>query len=190
MRLTRIFIADVLFLLGLFTFVSGTEASSSKVATCSAAVLTVRVGAEGIGAGNVGTPFIISNHGAASCTLEGFPVVVAHDEAASPRPVIFVHRPRSLIYRAVIPRRVVLAHNGLASFGISFSDALDQQYGEGPRCEMNAVRVRFPGLTPRRVFTVSLVHDGRDGFGPINSCFAGFVLGLTPLVKGPAPPNY
>jgi hypothetical protein len=83
-----------------------------------------------------------------------------------------------------------LVPRGTASFGISYVDALDQNYGQGPRCQMNSVTVRLPGLTPVRVFKVSLAANGHDGFGPINSCFAGFELGLTPVVKGPSPPEY
>ncbi len=85
---------------------------------------------------------------------------------------------------------VVLAHDGKASFGISYSDALDQQYGQGPRCQLNSLTVQLPNLMPARTFEIPLVANGHDGFGSINSCFAGFVLGLTPIVKGPNPPDY
>jgi hypothetical protein len=189
-RHTRGLTAGAIMVAGLMTSVGAGDASSSTVPPCSPNVLSMRAEASGAAAGNVGTPVLITNHGAASCTLVGFPVVVAHTEARSPRPVTFVHFARSQIFRTVLPRPVVLAHRGTASFGISYVDALDQQYGQGPRCQMNSVTVRFPGLTPVRVFKVTLVANGHDGYGPINSCFAGFELGLTPVVKGPSPPNY
>ncbi len=55
---------------------------------------------------------------------------------------------------------------------------------------MNSVTVQLPNVMPTRMFKIPLVANGHDGFVPINSCFAGFVLGLTPIVKGPNPPNY
>lgn len=189
-RYTRVFAAGAIMVAGLTASAGGVDASSSTVPLCSPNVLSVRAGASGAAAGNVGTPVLIRNQGAASCTLDGFPVVVAHTEAPSPRRVTFVHFSRSLIFRNVVPRLVVLVPRGTASFGISYVDALDQNYGQGPRCQMNSVTVRLPGLTPVRVFKVSLAANGHDGFGPINSCFAGFELGLTPVVKGPSPPEY
>lgn len=173
---------------------SSTEKPGSKtnasLATCSSGVLTLRSGFTQAAAGNGGTPIVITNHGSSSCSLSGFPAVVAHTEASSPRPVTFVHRPRSQIYRAVLPKSIVLSPKGTASFGLSYVDALDQQYGSGSRCQMNAITVSFPRVTPVRNFTVPLVANGHDGYGPINSCFAGFILGLTPIVKGPTPPEY
>lgn len=79
---------------------------------------------------------------------------------------------------------------GTASFGLSYVDAMDQQYGDGARCQMNAIAVRISQVTPVRTFSVSLVANGHDGYGPINSCWAGFILGLTPIVKGSTPPEY
>jgi hypothetical protein len=150
----------------------------------------MRAGFSGAAAGNVGTPILVTNDGTVSCTLDGFPVVVAHTEAPSPRRVSFVHRARSQIFRTVAPKTVVLAPDDKASFGFSYSDALDQQYGQGPRCQMNSVTVQLPNLMPARIFKIALVANGHDGFGPINSCFAGFELGLTPIVNGPNPAKY
>jgi hypothetical protein len=189
-RHARFFATGAMIVAPTLAFAGSVDASSSTISTCSPNVLTLRAGASGAAAGNVGTPVLITNHGAASCTLDGFPILVAHTEAPSPRPVTFVHISRSLIFRTVHPKLIVLAHDGHASFGISYVDALDQRYGQGQRCQMNSVSVQFPGLTPVHIFKVSLSANGHDGFGPINSCFAGFELGLTPVVKGPNPPNF
>jgi hypothetical protein len=190
MRISRLLTAQAIVLLGLAAWVPSADGSTPSVPACSSNVLTLRSGFTQAAAGNVGTPFVITNHGSSSCSLSGFPAVVAHTEASSPRPVTFVHRPRSQIYRAVLPKTIVLPPKGTASFGLSYLGALDQQYGSGSRCQMNAITVRFPRVTPVRNFTVALVANGHDGYGPINSCFAGFILGLTPIVKGPTPPEY
>ena len=189
-HLTRSLVSGAILIAGTLTSAASVEASSSTIPTCWTSVLTMRAGFSGAAAGNVGTPILVTNHGTKSCTLDGFPVVVAHTEAPSPRRVSFVHRSRSQIFRTVAPTIVVLAHDGKASFGISYSDALDQQFGQGPRCQMNSVTVQLPKVVPARIFKIPLVANGHDGFGPINSCFAGFVLGLSPIIKGPYPPNY
>jgi len=189
MRIGRLLVVLAMVLTGLVAWGRGV-ASASTVPTCSSSDLTVHAGFSGAAAGNGGTPIVIVNHGPSACSLNGFPNVVAHIEASSPRPVIFVDRPRSLIYRAVHPRVVVLAIKGTASFGISYVDGLDQQFGYGARCEMNEVTVRLSQVPTAHTFVVSLLKNGHDGFGPINSCFAGFILGLTPIVKGSLPPEY
>ncbi len=190
MRISRLLTAQAILLLGLASWGASADGSTSSVPTCSSSVLTLHPGFMQAAAGNEGTPIVITNHGPSSCSLSGFAEVVAHTEASSPRPVAFVHRPRSQIYKVVPPRTVVLPPKGTASFGVSYVDARDQQYGNGARCQMNAITVRFSDVTPVRIFSVPLVANGHDGYGPINSCFAGFILGLTPVVRGSTPPEY
>jgi hypothetical protein len=190
MRIGRFLTAQAIVLMGLVVGGASADGSVSSMPACSSSVLTLHPGFSQAAAGNEGTPIVITNHGTFSCSLSGYPVVVAHTEASSPRPVMFVHRPRSQIYRAVLPRIVALAPKGTASFGISYVDAMDQQYVNGARCQMNAISVRFSKVTPARSFSVSLIENGHDGYGPINSCWAGFILGLTPIVKGSTPPEH
>lgn len=190
MRISRLIAAQVIVLLGLVAWGPSAVGSTTSVPTCSSSVLILHPGFTQGAAGNEGTPIVITNHGTSSCSLSGFPVVVAHTETSSPRPVAFVHRPRSQIYRSILPRTVVLPPKSTASFGISYVDAADQQYGSGARCQMNAIKVRFAQVTPVRVFSVPLVANGHDGHGPINSCWAGFILGLTPIVRGSTPPEH
>jgi hypothetical protein len=190
MRIGRLLMAQAIALVGLAAWAPSAEGVTPSVPTCSSNVLTLRSGFTQAAAGNVGTPIVITNHGSSSCSLYGFPVIVAHTAASSPSTVSFVHRSRSQIYRAVLPRTVILPPNGTASFGLSYVDALDQQYGSGSRCQMNAITVRFSRVKPLRSFTVPLVANGHDGYGWINSCFAGFILGLTVIVKGATPPEY
>jgi hypothetical protein len=166
------------------------NAEAATVPTCSATVLSLSLGPSQAAAGNEGTPVVITNNGSVACSVAGYPVVAAHTEAASPHPVTFVHRPRSQIYVAAPVRTIVLAPKRTASFGISYVDALDQQYGQGRDCLMSSITVRLPQVAPARKITVPF-RKGSDGFGgPINSCFAGFEFGLTPIVKGSTPPEH
>jgi hypothetical protein len=170
-----------------------TTAGAATVPVCSTSVLTIKVGSGGAAAGNLGFTVLITNHGATACSLDGFPALSAHTEAVSPHPVTFVHTSRSQIYATAKAKLVVMAPKGSASFGVSFVDALDQQYGEGPRCLMNGITVRLPGVAPLSKATILFAanNSGNGGAlsgGPINSCFAGFKFGLTPIVKGSIPP--
>src|ERR1700731_5009907 len=170
MRVCRVLIAQVIAFAGLVTCEASANGSTSSDPACSSSVLTLHPGFTQGAAGNGGEPIVVTNNGISSCSLSGFPIVVAHTEAPSPRPVVFVHRPRSEIYKAVLPRIVVLAPKGTASFGVSYVVGLDQQYGNGARCQMNSISVRFSQVTPVRTFSVPLVANGHDGYGPINSC--------------------
>jgi len=170
--------------------VGWSNAGAATVPTCSSRVLSLSVGFTQAAAGNVGTPIVITNNGSATCTIAGYPIVVAHTEAVSPHPVTFVHRPRSQIYVTARVRTIIVAPKGKASFGISYLGALDQQYGEGRDCLMNSITVQLPQVAPARKITV-VFRKGSDGFGgPINSCFTGFEFGLTPIAKGSTPPEH
>jgi len=166
------------------------NAGAATVPTCSSSVLSLSLGFSQAAAGNEGTPIVITNNGSEACSIAGYPVVVAHTEVASPRPVTFVHRSRSQIYVAAPVRTIVVAPKRTASFGISYVDALDQQYGQGRDCLMSSITVQLPRVAPARKIVV-VFRKGSDGFGgPINSCFAGFEFGLTPIVKGSTPPEH
>jgi hypothetical protein len=166
------------------------NAASATVPTCSSRILSLSLGFSQAAAGNEGIPIVITNNGSAACSIAGYPIVVAHTEVASPHPVTFVHRPRSQIYVAAAVKTIVVAPKGTASFGISYVDALDQHYGQGRDCLMNSITVQLPQVAPARKITVPF-KKGSDGFGgPINSCFAGFEFGLTPVVRGSTPPEH
>jgi hypothetical protein len=165
-----------------------TTAGTTTVHVCSASALTIAEGNGGAAAGNLGFPVLITNHGSTECSLDGFPTVTAHTRAASPHPVTFVHTSRSQIYATAKAKLVVVAPKGTASFGVSFVDALDQQYGDGPRCLMNSITVHLPGVAPLSKATISFATNSAGYGGPINSCFTGFKFGLTPIVKGSVPP--
>ncbi len=167
--------------------------AAASVPVCSTSALTMAIGFTQASAGNEGFPVIITNHGSRACSLSGFPMVVAHTEAPSPHPVAFVHSARSQIYRTTRAKLVVVLVKGKASFGVSFVGSLDQQLGQGPRCMMNRITVHLPGVevVPRDSLIFATFAQHGDGYGgPINSCFAGFKFGLTPIVKGSIPPQY
>ena len=168
---------------------TGSVAGAATLPVCSASQLSISVGLGGGAAGNLGFPVIITNHGANSCSLDGFAIVTAHTDAMSPRPVTFVHTSRSQIYATAKAKRVVIAPGATASFGVSYVDALDQQYGEAARCVMDSITVRLPGVAPLTDATITFATHKRTYEGHINSCWAGFKFGLTPIVKGVRPPH-
>ena len=165
-----------------------TPSEATTVPVCSASALSIGVGQGSGAAGNLGFPVLITNHGSTACSLEGFPMISGHTKVASPHPVTFVHTSRSQIYITAKAKLVVVEPKGTASFGISYVDALDQQYGGGPRCMMTSITIRLPKVAPLTKPTISFTAQ-KAPYGPINSCFAGFTFGLTPIVKGSVPPH-
>jgi hypothetical protein len=165
-------------------------AGATEVPPCSSTVLSLSQGFSEGAAGNEGTPILITNNGRAACTIAGYPIVTAHTEAASPHPVTFVRRPRSQIYTDAPVREVVIAPRAKASFGISYVDGDVQRDGEGRDCLVSSIAVSLPRVAPARKIVV-VFRKGSDGYGgPINACFAGFEFGLSPIVRGPIPPEH
>jgi len=165
-----------------------TTVGATAVSVCTTSALTMAVGIGGGAAGSLGFPVIITNHGSKACLLDGFPALTAHTAAVSPHPVTFVRTSRSQIYATAKAKPVIVMPKGRASFGVSYVDTLDQQYGDGPRCLMNSITVRLPGVAPLSKATISFAANSATYEGNINSCWAGFEFGLTPIVKGSAPP--
>jgi hypothetical protein len=171
-------------------YLASSNSAGATTTECSSSELSLVPGISEVSAGNVGTPIVITNNGSVACAISGYPAVVAHIEGASPHPVTFVRGPRSEIYVASPVRTVVVGPKGDASFGISYVDGRNQEDGQGRDCLMSSVSVELPRTAPARKITV-VFRKGTDGFGgPINSCFTGFEFGLTPIVKGPTPPEH
>jgi len=170
-------------------YLAGSTGAGAATTACSSKALSLAPGLTEVSAGNVGTPIVISNNGSVACAISGYPAVVAHIEGASPHPVTFVRGPRSEIYVASPVRTIVVGPKDKASFGISYVDGRNQQDGQGRDCLMSSISVQIPRTSPTRKITV-VFRRKSDGFGgPINSCFTGFEFRLTPIVKGPTPPE-
>ncbi len=82
-----------------------------------------------------------------------------------------------------------MAPKGTASFGISYTDAADQQYGNATGCQMYAVNVRLPGAKPGRTTRISVASIDGPLENYVNACFTAFEFGLTPVVAGLHPPQ-
>jgi hypothetical protein len=165
-------------------------ASAATVHTCASAALSVKLGAQGHAAmSSAGFAVAVTNKGATSCSLDGFATVTALTKTASPKPITFVHTSRSQSYATASPKTVVLAPKGTASFGISYTDNKDQQYGNATGCQMYAVNVRLPGVKPRHTTRISMPAIDGPAENYVNSCFTAFEFGLTPIVKGSTPPQ-
>lgn len=162
----------------------------AAVHTCSTGALSVKLGAKGhSGAGSEGFAIAVINKGTSSCSLDGFATVTALTNTTSAKPITFVHTSRSQSYATVSPMRVVLAPQGTASFGISYTDTADQQYGNTTGCQMYAVSVRLPGVEPSHTTRISVASIDGPAENFVNSCFTNFEFGLTPVVAGSKPPQ-
>lgn len=166
----------------------GSSALATTVATCTFEQLSLSVGMGQAAAGNQGFPIEIKNRSASSCMLYGYPTLRLRTEKPSPRQISVVHYPRSQIYQKATPHAVSLAPKHVASFGISFVDADDQQFGNGARCAVDQLDIGLPTRKPSPAFVIRS-STTPNTFGGFNICFAGFTVGVTPLVTGTLPPQ-
>ena len=162
----------------------------AAVHTCSKGALSVKLGARGHAAmSSAGFAIAITNKGTAPCSLNGFATVTALTKTTSAKPITFVHSSQSQSYANVSPKTVVLAPKGTASFGISYTDNKDQQYGSATGCQMYAINVRLPGVKQSYTARISVAAIGGPAEDFVNSCFTNFKFGLTPIVAGSKPPQ-
>ncbi len=172
--------------------VLGGTSNATTTPSCSGSNLGLSAGPGQAAAGNIGLPIIIVNKGPSACVLRGYPALVINTQKPSPRAIRVLQHPQSQIYRAVKPARTVIAPGHFASFGISFVDALGQQFGNGPRCTVRRLIVTLPGLAPENATMPHswfiTPHKGveRNMVG-FNICFAGFKVGVTPIESGSTP---
>ncbi|NNN13930.1 MAG: DUF4232 domain-containing protein [Acidimicrobiaceae bacterium] len=169
---------------------SSSDVRGTFLHTCSAGALSVKLGTtEYPGMSSAGFAIAVTNKGTASCSLDGFATVTALTKGTSAKPITFVHFSQSQSYATVSPKKVVLAPNGAASFGISYTVNKDQQYGNSTGCQMYAVNVQLPGVKPSHTTRISVASIGGEAENFVNSCFTNFKFGLTPIVAGSKPPQ-
>jgi hypothetical protein len=167
-----------------------TSAAAATVSTCSSGALTVELGTRGhAGASSAGFAIAVTNQGTASCSLNGFATVAALTKTASAKPITFVHSSQSQTYATALPKTIVLAPKKTASFGISYTDSKDQQYGNATGCQMYAINVRLPGVKPSHTTRIPLASIDGPTQNYVNACFTNFRFGLTPIVTGSNPPQ-
>jgi hypothetical protein len=166
------------------------SAGAVTVPTCSSTALTVTLGPKGQEAmSSAGFAIAVTNDGRATCSLDGFATVIALTRTSSTKPITFAHSTQSQDYLTASPKIVFLGPKGTASFGISYTDNKDQQYGRATGCQMYAVNVRLPGAKPSSTTRLLLASIAEPAENYVNACFTNFKFGLTPLVAGSVPPN-
>lgn len=112
--------------------------------TCSAHQLApALVWGPGAAAGNIGVPFLIVNTSRTSCAPEGYPTVTFSPSSYKGKTVVAVHG-GGMMYAAVKARRVVLQPDGIASFGLNYIDAANQQDPTGAACTALYAYVTLP----------------------------------------------
>ncbi|TMC12619.1 MAG: DUF4232 domain-containing protein [Chloroflexi bacterium] len=88
---------------------------------CVAAQLALSAGRAGVGAGNAGEVFVLTNRSGATCSLSGFPGVQLVDASGRTVPTR-VLRTGAYTFAQVPPRHVDLAPGGRASFSAGWSN--------------------------------------------------------------------
>jgi hypothetical protein len=154
--------------------------ASNTIPTCSFRQLEVAVAwGPGAAAGNIGIPFIIVNVSRSSCTLTGYPKLSFVPNRYKGRSIKVTHN-AGMIYGHVTPRLVTIKPDGVATFGLNFGDASNQNDPIGAPCIVQNIYVALPV----RAGTYNQNFETTVNF---NFCFADFLVGVTAIQSGPLP---
>jgi hypothetical protein len=152
--------------------------AASSVPTCrSGQLLVAATGSGGAAAGNEADIFLIVNTSLSTCSLKGFAELRFTTET-SPFVKVKVLHDASMIFTEPRPKTVVLLPNSVASFGVGFGTAANQQEINDTRCLSNSLWVTLPN------------HGGNSRFyvaNTLNVCGTGYVVDITPVEDGPVP---
>jgi Protein of unknown function (DUF4232) len=149
-------------------------------ATCSYRQLELAVAwGPGAAAGNLGIPFLIANTSRSACSLQGYPKLSFVPDKYQNRTLRVVHG-GGMIFPRVNPRLVVIKPGAVASFGVNYGDASNQQDPNGGRCQAQYVYVTLPV----RNNTYDQTFEAIVNF---NFCFTAFQVSVTSIQPGPLP---
>jgi len=155
-----------------------TSFAAASVPRCTDANLEVATAwGSGADAGHFGIPFLIVNTSPNTCYLDGYPKLSISTIKSPPHRIIVSHG-SSGFYADIKPRRVVLVPNGVASFGVSAVDALDQSYGDRASCTVDEVYTQLP---------VAGLRQNYQNAENFNICFSGFRVVVSAIQAGPSP---
>jgi len=154
--------------------------ASKVIPVCSYRQLEMAV-AEGPGAaaGNIGIPFLIANISKSTCSLHGYPKLSFSPYRYKNHAIKVTHN-GGMIFTKVNSRPVTIKPGGVASFGLNYGDAANQNDPNGTPCVVQTIDVTLPV----RPGTVNQNFEATLNF---NFCFTGFVVGLTSIEPGPLP---
>ena len=150
------------------------------IPTCSARQLEVAVAwGPDAAAGHIGVPFIIVNTSRTACSLKGYPKLTFSPSTYKGKSVITVDG-GGMVYPPVSAQLVVIKPGAVASFGLNYTDVLNQQDPYGAACT-----ARFAYITlPVKSDTFSKNFQTTMDF---NFCYSGFAVSVTSIQARPVP---
>jgi len=155
--------------------------ASSVPPTCSYNQLEVAVAwGPGAAAGNVGIPFIIVNMSKSACTLKGYPRLRLFTAAVNKTPIKVGFNTSGGVYGYVKPKLTMIAPHSVATFGMDYGDATNQQDTNGPICTAQTVNVYLP-------VTRNPYGQGYQTVVNFNICYSGFRVAVTSIESRPVP---
>ena len=154
--------------------------AATPVPICSYEQLEVGImSGPGAAAGNIGIPFIIANVSKSTCTLYGYPRLFFTPSRYKNHAIKVTHN-GGMVFPGVRPRLITIKPGGVASFGLDYGDAANQNDPNGAPCLVQNIYVTLPV----RPGTYNANFETTTNF---NFCFTDFVVGLTSIQAGPLP---
>jgi hypothetical protein len=158
---------------------SDMTAAASNIPECgSSQVFVAATGSGGAAGGNEADIFLIVNKSRSTCAVKGFPVLRFTTET-SPFVKVKVLHEASMIFTEPPAKSVVLLPGRVASFGVGFGTAANQQKINDSSCLSNSLFVTMPRS-----------NSGNFRFyvaNTLNVCGTGYTVDITPFEAGPVP---
>jgi hypothetical protein len=157
---------------------SAPTSASSALRECSYGQLEVGIASgPGGAAGTESSQFLIANTGKQTCTLKGYPTLSFY--ASRDRRIrTTVKHVRTQIYAEPKPLLVAIGRDGVASFGLSYTDGYPVAK-HAVACKVVFVLVSLP--------TINVEHQRFEASLGFNMCQSNHEVSTTPIEAGPEP---
>jgi Domain of unknown function (DUF4232) len=158
---------------GLGSLGPATAAAAVSIPTCDDSYLSVTISASNGAAGTAFQNIVIVNVAKRACALQGYPTLQFRWGAGT-RPAAREVHDTGNTGRPMVPRRVILRPDGVASSVITYGDFATSS---SPTCTVTTIRVMLPPVS--RFSTVFAFA------GAIPLCGEHHVIGVSPIQAGP-----
>jgi hypothetical protein len=128
--------------------------------------------------GSDGFAVLIANQSRRSCAIEGYAHVSFFNSVGGPIKVKVIHR-GSMLFRTVVPRRLVLTPSSVDSFAVSYGENFNPSNDSASRCEADLMTVELPTIHPK-----FYPEGDLSVLVKVDVCLADGSIGLTPIEGG------
>jgi Protein of unknown function (DUF4232) len=185
--IVRIGLTAALLLLPMAAIQALVAGSSGAATHCQPSRIRIARAAENGAGGTEGVPFVLSYNGSGTCTLQGFPTIKFYD-AKGDSIKLRTSTTKLNYFAAQNPKKVTLSHSQRATFGIEFTQNLNQK-DQSTNCTTPTATVSAPISSSKRNVALRVTWPtGKHLWNyAIDWCFAGWRYRVTAIEPGTSP---